>query len=271
MTADPDARVWGSGPAPALAIHCTLGHSGMWRGVGHRLADCVTLTAFDLPGHGRAPDWDGVSDLHRACCDAAQPYLTHSQHLIGHSFGATVALRIAIENPDKVRSLTLIEPVLFAALPRNAAELSEHMDEAAPYISALDDRDYALAARLFNRLWGDGTHWTDIPETARQYMVDRMYLVPGQSPTIFDDDAGLMRPGVIERASMPVLLVRGDRSPEITRHINTALTRRLPTATHCTVGDAGHMAPLTHSAEVASAVRSLIEMTEKGVNLRSGD
>jgi lipase len=38
-------------------------------------------------------------------------------HLIGHSFGATVALRLAIEAPERVASLTLIEPVLFAAAP----------------------------------------------------------------------------------------------------------------------------------------------------------
>ncbi|WP_436397995.1 alpha/beta fold hydrolase [Roseobacter sp. S98] len=271
MTADPDARVWGSGPAPALAIHCTLGHSGMWRGVGQYLAASTTLTAFDLPGHGRAPDWDGTDDLHRACCDAAQPFLDQPVHLIGHSFGATVALRLAIEHPDQVRSLTLVEPVFFAALPEAEPELADHLAEAAPYIAALNERDYALAARLFNRLWGDGTRWPDIPETARQYMSDRMYLVPGQSPAIFDDNAGLMRPGVLERASMPVLLMRGDQSPEITRHINAALARRLPAATLCTVAGAGHMAPLTHASEVARVVRSLIEVAEEGVDLRSGD
>lgn len=35
--------------------------------------------------------------------------------VIGHSFGATVALRLALERPELVRSLVLVEPVLFAA------------------------------------------------------------------------------------------------------------------------------------------------------------
>ncbi len=241
----------------------------MWRGVGEHLSDLLTLSAFDLPGHGRGPAWDGTTDLHRACCDTALPYLTAPLHLIGHSFGATVALRLAVENPQMVRSLTLFEPVFFAALNETGqAHLATHITSAIPWTEAIERGDFALAARLFNRQWGDGTRWVDIPEKSQHYMTERVHMVPAQAPAIFDDNAGLLRSGAAERADMPVMLVRGARSLEVTGHINHALAERLPDAHEVTIEGAGHMAPVTHARESAEAIRSLVEMTEERVNLR---
>jgi lipase len=45
--------------------------------------------------------------------------------VIGHSFGGTVALRLAVERPDLVRSLVLIEPVFVAALLADRPDLKD--------------------------------------------------------------------------------------------------------------------------------------------------
>jgi pimeloyl-ACP methyl ester carboxylesterase len=50
-------------------------------------------------------------DLSRAVADVAA-VLQEPSHLVGASLGAVVALRTAIDHPDKVRSLTLITPFL---------------------------------------------------------------------------------------------------------------------------------------------------------------
>ncbi|QJF52249.1 alpha/beta fold hydrolase [Roseobacter ponti] len=262
------SRTFGVGPLAALAIHCTLGHSGAWRGVGAALNSQLTLTACDLPGHGRSPDWDGRGDFHDFCTDLARSFLGTGVHLIGHSFGATVALRLAVENPDLVRSLTLIEPVWFVVLAQdNPAALAAHDTQAAPYSEALTAGDMTQAARLFNRAWGDGSSWADIPAAAQDYMIDRMHLVPAQSPMIFDDSPGLLRPGRLGRITVPVLMMRGAQSLDVTGHINAALAQRLPDAREVTIAQAGHMAPLTHPQAVADAIRSHIEMAEKGIDL----
>jgi pimeloyl-ACP methyl ester carboxylesterase len=73
------------------------------------------MTAFDLPGHGQSADWDGHGDYGRRTAEVAATFYTEPLHLIGHSFGAVTALRLALAAPEGVRSLTLIEPVLFAA------------------------------------------------------------------------------------------------------------------------------------------------------------
>ena len=79
-----------------------------------RLGDAPDMLAMDLPGHGRSPDWDRAVDFHDQATAMARAVLPEGAHVVGHSFGATVALRLALEGAP-VRSLTLVEPVLFAA------------------------------------------------------------------------------------------------------------------------------------------------------------
>jgi pimeloyl-ACP methyl ester carboxylesterase len=113
-------RTWArGGDRPVLALHCSLAHAGAWSGLVEGLSG-VTVTAIDQIGHGKAEAWDGKTDLHGAATAAAvlmAERLGQGQpiDLMGHSFGGTVALRMALTRPDLVRSLTLVEPVIFAA------------------------------------------------------------------------------------------------------------------------------------------------------------
>ncbi len=97
----------------------------------------VTITALDQPSHGRSADWDGERDLHGL---TTQISIVMAEmigeggpvDIIGHSFGGTVALRMALERPDLVRSLTLVEPVIFAAA--RAAEAPEYAPFRAEHL-----------------------------------------------------------------------------------------------------------------------------------------
>jgi pimeloyl-ACP methyl ester carboxylesterase len=72
--------------------------------------------------HGKSPDWDGSGDFQDVSVAAALPFLDDApMDLIGHSFGATLALRLAVAHPDRVRSLTMIEPVLLRRRPAGRA------------------------------------------------------------------------------------------------------------------------------------------------------
>lgn len=260
-TPTPHARTFGHGARQALAIHCTLAHSGAWRGLGAALEGHFTLTAIDLPGHGKSADWDRWRDLHVQCRDAALAHLSDPMDVIGHSFGATIALRVAVEHPHLVRSLTLIEPVFFAAAMADAPEaLAAHEIEAEPYFSALSQGDTATAARLFNRFWGDGTKWDDIPEGTRRYMAERMHIVPAQSDAIIKDNAQIMAPGALDKAAMPTLLIQGDQTADIIDVVNNSLALRMPNARRVWITGAGHMVPMTHPQEVAGEILKLVEM-----------
>lgn len=250
-------RNFGQGPREVLALHCTLAHSGAWRGLAEQIADEATLTAPDMLTHGRSPDWDGQGDFQDCSVNAVEKLLDAPMDVIGHSFGATIALRLAVEHPEKVRSLTLIEPVLLAVAQRDAPDLMvEHDRIMAPFIAAMEAGDEALGARLFNRMWGGaGPRWPDMPDKTRTAMIRSVHVLPATNAAVYGDRAGMLVPGVLDRVTMPTLLLRGAESDPIIGVVNGGLARRLPSAHNQVIEGAGHMLPITHPVETAKALR----------------
>lgn len=255
----------GQGPRDVLAIHCTLAHSGAWRGLFRSLEPDVSMHVVDLPSHGRSCDWsEGLGDFHDVATGAARPAFDRRMDLLGHSFGATVALRLAMERPEQVRSLTLIEPVFFAVAILDAPDMvATHDAEARPFTEAYQDGDPALAARLFNRMWSDPTspRWPDLPETTRKAMIRAIHVVPASRPGIYNDRLGVLQPGGFDSLTAPVQMLRGSNTHPVIGVINDGLARRMPNAKSLTVPGAGHMLPITHPAETAALMRDVFEIS----------
>ncbi len=250
-------QTWGQGRKQALMLHCSLARTGVWQGIAGHLATCLTMTGFDLPGHGRSGDWNGEQDYHALCTAIGASFLDQPKHLIGHSFGATVALRLAIEQPQQVESLTLIEPVFFAAAKGSDA-FEAHETEFESFGNALERDDKESAARVFAEVWGTGVKWERLSPEMQSYLVDRIELIPAAIPAIYEDNAGMLGPGCIESITCPTMLIAGGRSPAIIHTIHEKLARRIPHVTHAVISDAAHMAPVTHPGEVARCIRSFI-------------
>ena len=241
--------------APAVFIHCALAHHGAWAGVWQMLKG-LRCTGFDLPGHGRSAAWDGTADFTALSTEVAASFAEEPIHLIGHSFGAVVALRLAAARPECVRSLTLVEPVMFAAA-KGRPEYAAYESTFRPFAEAFDAGDLDAAAQVFNRLWG-AMAWADIPPTQRAYMVERIALIPATAPGIVEDVDGILSSGRIARIDCPVALVQGGQSPAIIGAILEDLNTRLPQATRHRVEGAGHMAPMSHAREVAEIIAQVV-------------
>ncbi|WP_299295145.1 alpha/beta hydrolase [uncultured Tateyamaria sp.] len=258
-------RTFGSGARPVLAIHCSLAHSGAWRGLAQHMGDHLTLHAFDLPNHGKSGDWDGQGIMHDTATDMALSVLgdigPDPIDLIGHSFGATVALRLAIEHADRVRSVAMYEPVYFApAIADDPTFLPRYKQDTATFDAAIAAGNTEAAARAFNATWAEGPAWDDIPALTRQYMADRIHFVTHSAPFLVDDSAGLLGPRRFDAATMPALLIAGARS-KMAAPVNNAIARRLPNATNITLPDVGHMGPITHPDAVAAVWLDLLGRT----------
>lgn len=246
-------RHWpGDADRPALALHCMMASGGYWRAIAERLGGRVDLHSFDLPGHGRSGPWHQDPNgpgYHTAVTQVAASFITRPLDLIGHSLGATVALRLAIAAPEAVRSLTLIEPVLFAAAPGYISP--DQPDLNLPRL--IEEGRDEEATRQFMSLWGT-TGYDDLPEDARARMRTMIRLVSDCTPELVYDRAGLLRDGGLESIEAPVLLISGEQSPPSIHAIAEALAERLPDVGRATVPNAGHMAPITHPDEVAGLI-----------------
>ncbi|WP_424984863.1 alpha/beta fold hydrolase [Microbulbifer sp. S227A] len=251
------SRSFGHGPRTVLALHCTIAHSGAWRGVATAMEDEITLRAPDMFSHGRSPDWDETDDFPDLMNRAIGHLLDRPADVVGHSFGALLALRLAVERPHLVRSLTLIEPVFFAIAMQDAPEDIAHERETMrPVNAALAAGDRALAARLFNRAWGDGaTRWPALRQETRAAMTRGIHVLPASHAAIYDDRAGLLRPGRLPSLNMPVMLLRGGKSASIMTTVVAGLARRIPHSETRVVEGAGHMLPITHPKDTASHLR----------------
>ena len=240
--------------APIALIHCKLGKAGNWRKFLEALNTPVSPLLIELPGHGLAPDWDESREYSDQALELALDEMPSEPiPLIGHSYGAALALRLAVERPYRVSSLILIEPVFFAAVEGRWA-FDKMKRDLSGFESKMKSSQYAMAAKEFQSVWGDGTEWNDIPTDAKSYFTNRIGLVPAGNGLLFDDMPGVLRPGRLEELDMPVTFIDGGNSHPVIAEIISTIGDRIPDAEWVTVPEAGHMVPITHPDKVVEAI-----------------
>lgn len=245
--------------APAVLLHCSLAHSGALSGLMAGLGDRLAMRAPDLPGHGgtgldpRGPNHDQALEDARRMLPATGP-----AHLIGHSYGATVALRLALSDPARVASLTLIEPVQFSLLAEDdPAAFAAEMAAQAPFFDAAAAGDWPEAARLFLGRWGGAPAGADPQRTA--LALAQIPFVAAENLVLNDPEHAGVRARDLPRLTCPVLLVAGALSPPVAHRILDVIAARRPAARRLTLPAAGHMAPLTHPRPIAAAIAELVD------------
>jgi pimeloyl-ACP methyl ester carboxylesterase len=230
------------------------------------------MRALDLPGHG-GTDWDPARDIQDQAVEDALAMLaeTGTAHLVGHSFGGTVALRLAAEAPGLARSLTLIEPVMFAFLadagdPAYEAEIALQ----AGFHAAAGAGDWRTAADLFLARWGNAGGLASLPEAQAGYILARMPTIVASEPSILRREGRRLHLDDLRGLIMPVLLIEGAESPAVVGAILDAIATVLPQARRVSVPGAGHMLPVTHPDAVSGVLRDLLggDQSEEPVDLR---
>lgn len=250
----------GEGPRRLCLLHCALSHGRAWSGVVRRLGPGFHCVMPDLPGHGHSPDWTGAGDITDHTVAALADLLDGPVDLVGHSFGAVAMLRLAMERPDLCRSLTLVEPVLFAAAAETP-QVRGYFQSLRPFHASLAAGDREDAARRFNEIWG-ALPWQGLTASQQREQMDRIHLVAAFAPAVEEDAAGLLSPGRLEGLDRPVLLVEGAASPPPVGPIHAALEARLSRVERAVIEGARHMAPISHASQVAQRLRAFLDGVE---------
>lgn len=251
-------HVWGAPDAPPIVLlHPTLAYGGAWKGLAETLSDRYRLVAPDMVGHGRGPAGDPDRDFHDQATEHVAGLLPEAPcHLVGHSFGGTVALRLAIEQAPRVLSLTLYEPVLFAAAP-DGPEKRENAETLAHVTDLAAAGDPAGAARAFLEVWGAGEDFDALPPAQAERMARQMWIIAAQRGALHEDTAKLL-PRLPDVACR-VLLMRGALSPGVTGKILDGLQDGLPKSRRSVIHGAGHMGPITHPGLVAAELSAFLD------------
>lgn len=265
------------GPADTvICLHSSTGSQAQWKPLVQALTPRWQVLALDLYGHGRSPAWpadapntldvdaDAVQQLLQGLDEAADDAATAGEaspgvHLVGHSYGAAVALRVAMRRPQFVRSLTLYEPVVFGLLQADeGADAARHeIEDIARSVAGLVKANaLAEAARVFVGYWGGPQAWLQMNPTQQATVIHRISTVPRHFDALF---AARWRARQFARLQMPALLMQGSETRRSAAAVVQQLLQALPQAQHCVVEGAAHLGPITHAAAVRQVMQQHLD------------
>ena len=254
---EPFFREAGAGPG-VVCLHSNASHSGQWRELLDLLSPTCHVLAPDGYDAGKSPAWpaerplrldDEVALLEPVLARAGSPLV-----LVGHSYGAAVALVAALRHPGRVRALALYEPTLFSLLEQEAPAPNEadgirHAVAAAG--EALDRGDTDSAAGHFIDYWMGPGSWAATPAPRKPAMAESIRQVRRWGDALFNEATPLAAFGALD---VPVLYMVGGRSPASARGVARLLCATLPQVERLTFDHLGHMGPITHAPVVNAAI-----------------
>ena len=258
----PYFRETGHGPG-VVCLHSNASNSGQWRALMDSLSPRFHVLAPDSYGAGKSPAWpaDRVVRL-RDEIELLEPVFASagdSFALVGHSYGAAMALIAAVAQPHRVRALALYEPTLFSLIdaqsppPNDADGIRDAVERAGV---ALDAGDSGLAAQCFIDFWMGAGAWASTPATRKGPIADSMANVRGWAGALLGEPTPLQ---AFAQLDIPVLYMTGKDSPASSLGVARLLTAVLPRVEVIAFEGLGHMAPLTHPQVVNPAIARFLE------------
>jgi pimeloyl-ACP methyl ester carboxylesterase len=264
MNSTIDSQSFSSGTS-VIALHCSGAGAAQWRKLGEALGSRHAFVAPEHYGCDSTGPWSGERAFTLAdeaamtirIIDAARGKV----HLVGHSYGGGVALRAAVERPERIASLTLYEPSAFHLLKamgtHGAHALAEIIDISKRTADGVTCGDYRGAAASFVDYWGGRGAWEALRPSVQASLTRWAPKAPLDFRALLDER---MPASAYTGLRVPALIMRGQHAPVPTRAIAERLPMLLPAARLAIVEGAGHMGPLTHADNVnAIIVRHIAE------------
>ena len=259
---EPFFREAGTGPG-VVCIHANASSSAQWRGLMERLAPKFRVLAPDSYDSGKGPHWPSDRVI-RLGDEAAliEPVLSRAGSplvLVGHSYGAGVALIAALQNPKRVRALALYEPTIFALLdaekpaPNDADGIR---DAVARSVAALEAGDTDLCAQHFIDYWMGAGAWKQIPEARKPAIAASTTNVRRWAHALITEPTPL---AAFRSLDVPVLYMTGKRSTPSALGVARLLAGALPRVERVDFDKLGHMGPVTHPEIVNAAIGEFLE------------
>jgi pimeloyl-ACP methyl ester carboxylesterase len=255
-----------------VALHASASSARQWRALAERIEPQWRVLAVDLHEHGVMPPWstvgaprppltleDEAALVAPQLADAGRVAEGGGVHLVGHSYGGVVALKVASQHPQYVRSLALYEPVAFRLLlddPASHAETHEALTVAEAMQSRIERDDFEGAAQRFVDYWSGSGTWEALSPDARERVARQMPVVLQHFGALFNERRQVQ---AAQRLHQPVLLLSGERTTATVRRIVQRLQTLVSHAAHETLPGMGHMGPITHAGLVNERLAAFLQ------------
>lgn len=246
----------GSGPDIVLVHGVGLDRT-MWHLCLPRLVAEHRVTTLDLRGHGASPvarPGTRLGDLAADVVEVLDAVGTEQAHLVGFSLGALVAQKVAVTDPSRVASLTLVSSVANRTELARAAVL-------ARLTTAREDRPATVAAaidRWFSHEWAaDAPELVSMVRTAMLGTDPASYVACYEIFATADAEVWPQLPGI----KCPTLVVTGEDDPGSTPAMARRLAGTISDADALVLADTRHLLPLERPGALCDALLHHIERT----------
>ena len=257
----------GSGPFVML-VHCSASGARQWRRLMDDLKADFHVRAVNLFGYGKTPPWSieapqSLEDQARLV-ETALPRNADSVCLVGHSFGGSVAMKLAARLSGRVARLVLLETNPFYLLKQSgrADAFAEAMElrDCVKKFGAVGD--WVAAAEQFADYWGGAGSWQDMPEERRRAFAEAL------KPNYFEWDAVMDETTPAEEWArllpLGTLVVSDPNTVFPIREITAILRLACPMWTYKEIAGGGHMAPITRPDVINPLVGSFLRSQPSG-------
>jgi 3-oxoadipate enol-lactonase len=252
-------RVEGSGPSVVL-LHGIGGNHTVWNEIIPGLAKEFLVLAPDLRGHGRTaapPDSEFTfKEMMGDVVHLLDEQGVDSAHWVGLSGGALLALRIALDHPERTRSLTMVSGAAYTDAHTRA--IAERWSET--YAKEGPDR---FALRLLKDLyypdWIEAN--LDFADAVREQVKHQDFdpaVRWGKAMGTFDER------NRIASVARPTLIVQAMDDAVVDASHGRILRQSIPGAQIRILAETGHMVPTERPQELLEAISKFIRSAESG-------
>lgn len=226
------------------------------------LSDQFRVVAPDQLGAGKSPAWPegrpGALSQEVLLLSQMLDEVGEEFFVVGHSYGGAVALKLALEFPERVKAMALYEPTLFAVLQQESPDqpaLNGIISAVDDAVTALERDDLSSAAERFIDYWIRPGAWTSMPAEVKGPIKKSMLDVERWREALLHEPTPLE---VFSTIELPILYMSGGRSPASSKGVARLLTAALPKVDAVEFDELGHMAPVTHPQQVNPYIKSFL-------------
>ena len=240
----------GEGPL-VLLIHGVGLRAEAWCAQIDAFSKAFRVVAVDMPGHGESkslPDTAQLADF----TDCIAAVLDEPAMVVGHSFGAMIALEMAIRHKTHVKGVAALN----AIYRRDAAAKAAVLERA----NSLDGKTIADPTATLNRWFGGE------PSPENDACKDWLQTVDPEgyrnAYRLFAEKDGPPEAD-LKTLTCPSLFVTGDLEPNSTPEMAQNMAALAPNGRAEVFADAAHMLPMTHAQQLNALLMAFFKTTSE--------